>query len=348
MHQTRSVWIWLALSNVPLNTQTERNTERKWETAPVLFFFPEIISLRANGQIRYFCWDALRSTMAEWQHESVLMLQQVIRSVFGLKPATELRQMINNLDFCRWCLFMSVMPFFPSLSLRISFFWEALRGKLSCFHVKGVLLSVCFPGCLKLFTVPGGFHSLYVCIRVSVCERNTVDDAKGRQWFDICVSSLSGIRSTGEEFCGGLLIFDHGKGSHRFSAKCWHKISQTRRWPFWVSRSRAGARGQKLAECVVEIIPPWHFRDLGPLVFNIPVQAPKRKCHLFYLLEGIQRLNVTLRPGHDSSTTSMVAHKPTLTHTHTLGMCPRCISDILNNADAWPCWGNLSHTGNLE
>lgn len=29
---------------------------------------------------------------------------------------------------------------------------------------------------------------------------------------------------------------------HWSSAKCWHKMSQTCRWPFWVSQSRAGAR----------------------------------------------------------------------------------------------------------
>lgn len=112
---------------------------------------------------------------------------------------------------------------------------------------------------------------------------------------------------------------------------------------------------QKLAEYVMEIIPPWHFRDLNPSVFSIPVQAPKRKCHLFYLLGGIHQLNVTLRPGHDSSSLplpcllmSQQTHCVSLTHTHSLGMCSHRISDILNNADGWPCWGNLSHTGNLE
>lgn len=116
---------------------------------------------------------------------------------------------------------------------------------------------------------------------------------------------------------------------------------------------------QKLAECALEIIPPWHFRDLGPPVFSIPVQAPKRKCHLFYLLGGIHQLNVTLRPGHDSSSLTLprllmsqhtlsLCVSQSLCHAHTLRMCPHPISDILNHADAWPCWGNLSHTGNLE
>lgn len=35
------------------------------------------------------------------------------------------------------------------------------------------------------------------------------------------------------------------------------------------------------------------------------------------------------------------------THTCRPGMCPHRFSDILNNADAWPCWDNLSLTGNL-
>lgn len=104
---------------------------------------------------------------------------------------------------------------------------------------------------------------------------------------------------------------------------------------------------QKLAEYVVEIIPPWHFRDLTPPVFRIPVQAPKRKCHLFYLLGGIHQLNVTLRPGHDSCSPPL-PWSLTSQHTHSLRMCPHRISDILNNAHAWPCWGNLSHTSNLE
>lgn len=71
----------------------------------------------------------------------------------GLKPAKELCQMINNKDLVNGVCSCQQSPF---LSPRILFFREVLRGKLSCFHVKGVLLSVCFPGCLKLFTVPRG------------------------------------------------------------------------------------------------------------------------------------------------------------------------------------------------
>lgn len=81
----------------------------------------------------------------------------------------KLRQTINNRDlvsdvcsgpqsrslsFPRWVLFSE----------------EPLRGKLSCFHVKGPFLSVCFPGCLKLFTVHGAFNSLSVYVCVCVCS----------------------------------------------------------------------------------------------------------------------------------------------------------------------------------
>lgn len=41
---------------------------------------------------------------------------------------------------------------------------------------------------------------------------------------------------------------------------------------------------QKLAECVVEIIPPWHFRDLGPSDFSIPVQALRENVTFFIYL----------------------------------------------------------------
>lgn len=47
-------------------------------------------------------------------------------------------------------------------------------------------------------------------------------------------------------------------------------------------RSRGNV--QKLAENVVEIIPPWHFRDLGPSVFSIAVQAPEENVTFFIYL----------------------------------------------------------------
>lgn len=81
----------------------------------------------------------------------------------GLKPSRELCQMINNKDLvndvccCQQSLF---------LSHRMLFLWEALRGKLSCFHVKGALLSVCFLGRLKLFTMQEGFQSLFLCLHL--------------------------------------------------------------------------------------------------------------------------------------------------------------------------------------
>lgn len=107
---------------------------------------------------------------------------------------------------------------------------------------------------------------------------------------------------------------------------------------------------QKLAEYVMEIIPPWHFGDLGPSVFSIPVQTPKRKCHLFYLLEGIHQLNVTLRPCYDSSSQALPCLSMSqAAHNHTPGTCPHRLHDILNNADAWPCCTNLFfHKGELE
>lgn len=91
------------------------------------------------------------------------------------------------------------------------------------------------------------------------------------------------------------------------------------------------------------------FQGPQPIGFRILVQVRKRKCHLFYLLRGIRQLNVTLRPGYDSSSQPL----PCLlmsqrAQTHTPGTCPYRITDILNNADAWPCSGNLSHKGNLE
>lgn len=65
----------------------------------------------------------------------------------------------------------------------------------------------------------------------------------------------------------------------------------------------------------------------------------------FYLLEGIDQLNVTLRPGRAGS-----RRRRADTHSHPISGGPRAhqIPDILNNADAWPCWGNLSFKGNLE
>ncbi len=179
-----------------------------------------------------------------------------------------------------------------SLSLRILFFWEALRGKLSCFHVKGVLLSVCFPGCLKLFTVPGGL-SVSVCIRVYLCM--SARETPNRRWckmeVEIWHRSLNAslhqerkyfVPSTGQNLAMAYLSLIT-KSCHWSSAKCWHKISQTCRWPFWASQSREG-QGTKLAKCVVEIIPPWHFRDLGPLVFSIPVEEPRENVTFFIYL----------------------------------------------------------------
>lgn len=42
-----------------------------------------------------------------------------------------------------------------------------------------------------------------------------------------------------------------------------------------------GGKGQK---DVVEIIPPWHFRHLGPSVFSIPVQAARENVTFFIYL----------------------------------------------------------------
>lgn len=41
---------------------------------------------------------------------------------------------------------------------------------MSWFHVKGELLSVCFPGRLKLFTMQEGFQATHVRACVSVSE----------------------------------------------------------------------------------------------------------------------------------------------------------------------------------
>lgn len=65
------------------------------------------------------------------------------------------RQMINNADLvddvgsCQQSLF---------LSLGILFFSERLlEGNCHVFMSKARFLSVCFPGCLKLFTMQGAF-----------------------------------------------------------------------------------------------------------------------------------------------------------------------------------------------
>lgn len=128
------------------------------------------------------CFEAWSSWIVTWECFDVAAGNS---GRIGLKLAKELRQMINNMDLVNGaCSRLWSLSLF---SRRILFFWEVLRGKLSCFHVKGMLLSVCFPGCLKLFTVPGGLSGcvcVFVCERVclaSVCERNhlTVDDATG-------------------------------------------------------------------------------------------------------------------------------------------------------------------------
>lgn len=137
-------------------------------------------------------------------------------------------------------------------SPRISFFWEALRGKLSCFHVKGMLLCVCFPGCLKLFTVPGGL-SVSVCICVYL-QKSVWGKTPNRGWCKnqegIWHLSLDASLYQVEKYsvvgAGHNLTVAYlsliTKSCHWSLAKCWHKISQMCTWPFWVSHSRAGPK----------------------------------------------------------------------------------------------------------
>lgn len=52
--------------------------------------------------------------------------------------------------------------------------------KLSCFHVKGAFLSVCFSGYFKLFTMQEGFQSRGLCVCVDETKHLTMDDARQR------------------------------------------------------------------------------------------------------------------------------------------------------------------------
>lgn len=123
-------------------------------------------------------------------------------------------------------------------------------------------------------------------------------------------------------------------------------MSPTCRWPFWVSQSRAGARYKSWQSMWLKLF----LLDISgtPAHRFLAFQSRHHeKMSPFYLLGGIHQLNMTLRPGHDSS--SLPLPRPfTSQHTDTRVTCPPSVSDILNNADAWPCWGNLSSSGNLE
>lgn len=157
------------ISYMPLRTRRERDKwseRRKWNTLnnfSLGLWNHCIMSLWMNLLLVLRCFQAANGWMVTWECFDVAAGNSWR---IGLKPATELCQMINNMDLVNDVCSCQQSPF---LSLRILFFWEALRGKLSCFHVKGALLSVCFPGCLKLFTMQGGFQSL--CLYLSVFVR---------------------------------------------------------------------------------------------------------------------------------------------------------------------------------
>lgn len=137
------------------------------------------------------------------------------------------------------------------LSQRILFFWGLLRGKLSCFHVKGVLLSVCFPGCLKLFTAPEG---LSVCACVCECllsvsrraaqPRMMQKDLEIRHLrINVSVDPAEKLSAPGTEWTKAASYLSLiTESCHWSSTKCWHKISQMCRWPFPVFQIRAGER----------------------------------------------------------------------------------------------------------
>lgn len=120
--------------------------------------------------------DKRAASLAKRLHGSVVMFFGRCCFMARLAPRRpeKLRQTISN-----WDLVSHVCSRQQSRSLsfppRVLFFGEPLRGKLSCFHVKGPLLSVCFPGCLKLFTMHGAFHclSVRVCVCVQQRERGT-------------------------------------------------------------------------------------------------------------------------------------------------------------------------------
>lgn len=103
---------------------------------------------------------------------------------------------------------------------------------------------------------------------------------------------------------------------HWSSAKCWHKMSQTCRWPFWVSQSRAGARYKSWQSMWLKLF----LLDISgtPAHRFLAFQSRHHeKMSPFYLLGGIHQLNMTLRPGHDSF--SLPLPRPlTSQHTQTL------------------------------
>lgn len=244
MHQTWSVWIWWALSNLPLNTERDRgNTAHSW----IVGLWNHFITSRwTNMLLLLRCFSAWNGCAVTRERLDVAAGNSWS---IGLKPATELCQKINNMDLVN-DVCSCLESFF--LFLRIWFFWEALKGELSCFHVKGMLLSVCFPGCLKLFTVPARAFSLCMCVCLYVCvwEKNTYNHGWCKKEVQIRHLSLNislyqvlkySVPTTGQRSEVPYLSLIM-KSRHWFPAKCWHKISQTCTWPFWVSHSRAGAR----------------------------------------------------------------------------------------------------------
>lgn len=109
-----------------------------------------------------------------------------------------------------------------------------------------------FSRVLKVVYCARGAFSLAVCICAYSweCVRQTPNHGWCKKEVEIWHLSLNVSLNQAEKYSaasrGHILAVAYlsliTKSCHWSSAKCWHKISQTCRWPFWVSQSRAGVR----------------------------------------------------------------------------------------------------------